>query len=122
MCNTLRSLGFSTSSHLTIFEQPPNFEFFNSLISAVHDSDVRITGGTMFDIAISKKMLDRRGGQFTLNTQIRTENKSVVLFGPSGSGKSLTLQAIAGLIVPEHGHIRIGETTLFDTADRKSVV
>jgi len=40
----------------------------------------------------------------------------VVIFGPSGSGKSVTLQAIAGLIRPTRGHIRLGGRTLFNSA------
>jgi hypothetical protein len=30
MCNTLRGLDFFASLHLTIFERPADFEFFNS--------------------------------------------------------------------------------------------
>jgi hypothetical protein len=32
MRNTLRVLAFSASLHLTIFERPANYEFFNSQI------------------------------------------------------------------------------------------
>ncbi|HEV8637327.1 MAG TPA: ABC transporter ATP-binding protein [Chloroflexota bacterium] len=39
-----------------------------------------------------------------------------MLFGPSGSGKSLTLAAIAGLLRPDAGRIAIGGETLFDAA------
>jgi hypothetical protein len=31
MCNTLRALDFFDSLHLTIFERPAYFEFFNGL-------------------------------------------------------------------------------------------
>lgn len=37
-----------------------------------------------------------------------------VLAGPSGSGKSLTLAAIAGTVRPNRGRIRLGETLLAD--------
>ena len=37
-----------------------------------------------------------------------------MLFGPSGSGKSLTLSAIAGLLRPDDGRIVVGGETLFD--------
>lgn len=40
--------------------------------------------------------------------------RRLVLFGPSGSGKSLTLQAVAGLLRPESGRIEVGGRTLFD--------
>jgi molybdate transport system ATP-binding protein len=39
----------------------------------------------------------------------------IVLFGPSGVGKTLTLQALAGLIPVALGHVRIGSETLLDT-------
>jgi molybdate transport system ATP-binding protein len=38
------------------------------------------------------------------------------LFGPSGSGKSSVLAAVAGLLRPEQGRIAIGADTLLDTA------
>lgn len=47
---------------------------------------------------------------------IGAEYKSAVFFGPSGSGKSLTMQCLAGLIRPDAGHIRIGGRTLYDNA------
>jgi molybdate transport system ATP-binding protein len=39
-----------------------------------------------------------------------------VLFGPSGSGKSLTLAAVAGLLRPDEGRIVLAGETLFDSA------
>ena len=39
-----------------------------------------------------------------------------VLSGPSGSGKSLTLAAIAGTIRPVRGHIRCGDVTFAEPA------
>ncbi|WP_374593870.1 ATP-binding cassette domain-containing protein [Sphingosinicella sp.] len=38
----------------------------------------------------------------------------VVLFGPSGAGKTSVLNMVAGLLTPERGHVRIGRETLFD--------
>lgn len=40
----------------------------------------------------------------------------VVLFGPSGAGKTSVLNMVAGLLTPERGHVRIGTETLFDAA------
>jgi molybdate transport system ATP-binding protein len=39
-----------------------------------------------------------------------------VLFGPSGAGKTLTLQCLAGLIRPDAGRIVVDERVLFDSA------
>jgi len=44
-----------------------------------------------------------------------------ILFGPSGVGKSTTLQAIAGLMQPERGRIALGGQTWFDAAQRVSL-
>src|SRR5688572_2905325 len=38
-----------------------------------------------------------------------------VLFGPSGAGKSTCLAAIAGLVRPSRGHVRLGAVCLFDS-------
>ena len=45
---------------------------------------------------------------FRLAVELRLDQGVLVLFGPSGSGKSLTLQALAGLIRPTRGRIVIG--------------
>jgi molybdate transport system ATP-binding protein len=42
----------------------------------------------------------------------------LVLFGPSGAGKTLTLQALAGLLRPRSGYLRAGGETLFDSDAR----
>lgn len=52
---------------------------------------------------------------------IGDEHKCAVLFGPSGSGKSLTMQCLAGLTSPDAGHIRIGDCTLFDSRENVCV-
>lgn len=44
-----------------------------------------------------------------------------VLFGPSGVGKTSVLMMIAGLLRPDHGHVRMGGRTLFDSASRIDV-
>ncbi len=38
------------------------------------------------------------------------------LFGPSGAGKTTAIKAMAGLLTPDHGHIRLGDRVLFDSA------
>jgi len=54
-------------------------------------------------------------GDFTLQLQERLEAQVVVLFGPSGAGKTSVLEAVAGLRKPQCGVIKIGTTTLFDS-------
>lgn len=62
--------------------------------------------------------ITKRFGSFELNVQLQTNEQVVALFGPSGSGKSLTLQSIAGLLTPDAGRIVIGERTVYDSVKR----
>jgi molybdate transport system ATP-binding protein len=67
------------------------------------------------DINIRKTM--RAGKQrFELATAFSSASQRIVVLGPSGAGKSLMLKAVAGLVTPDAGHIRLGSTTLFDSA------
>jgi molybdate transport system ATP-binding protein len=52
---------------------------------------------------------------FRLEVAFASDKDFVVLFGPSGVGKSLTLQTIAGLITPDEGSIVVGGRILFDS-------
>ncbi|MDR3304735.1 MAG: ATP-binding cassette domain-containing protein [Clostridiales Family XIII bacterium] len=54
---------------------------------------------------------------FTLETSFSSGDHSTLgLLGASGSGKSMTLQCIAGLISPDEGVICANDRTLFDSA------
>jgi molybdate transport system ATP-binding protein len=44
------------------------------------------------------------------------EGQVLVLFGPSGAGKTTTLRAIAGLIRPEEGKVELGGRLVYDSA------
>jgi molybdate transport system ATP-binding protein len=67
------------------------------------------------DIAI-RKMLRSDDRHFELDVEIVSQQRRVVLFGPSGSGKSLTLRAVAGLLAPDAGHVRVDGRVLYDSA------
>ena len=67
----------------------------------------------MLNISIRKNL---RG--FSLDVNFHSDSLITVLFAPSGSGKSLTLQAIAGLIEPDWGRIEINGTVFFDSEKR----
>jgi molybdate transport system ATP-binding protein len=58
------------------------------------------------------------GGErtFALEVELALEAGVLVLFGPSGAGKTLTLQALAGLLPGVRGHVRVGAETLLDSA------
>ncbi|KKW67479.1 molybdenum ABC transporter ATPase [Lampropedia cohaerens] len=65
-----------------------------------------------------QKTLRSAGRVFEFDVQLQASHPRIVLMGPSGIGKTMVLQAIAGLIQPDQGHVRIGQTTLFDSAQK----
>jgi len=62
-----------------------------------------------------RKTLRSHDREFMLEASFSAEHDRIVVFGPSGSGKSITLQCIAGLLRPDAGRIQIGERVLFDS-------
>jgi molybdate transport system ATP-binding protein len=62
-----------------------------------------------FDIDI-----EGRVGDTDIAARIEAGEGLTVLFGPSGAGKTSTLNMVAGLIRPRHGHVRVDGETLFD--------
>lgn len=60
--------------------------------------------------------LDTHLNTFYLEVSFTAEaNKTTVLLGESGAGKSTVLRLLAGLLYPEHGHISLNGTTYFDS-------
>jgi molybdate transport system ATP-binding protein len=59
---------------------------------------------------------EKRLGEFHLRPRFAVGRELIVLFGHSGSGKSLTLAAIAGLLRPDRGTIAIDGAPVFDAA------
>jgi molybdate transport system ATP-binding protein len=55
-------------------------------------------------------------GGFTLDVDFAAPPGVTILFGASGSGKTLTLKSIAGLERPDRGIVSVGGETLFDSA------
>lgn len=55
-------------------------------------------------------------GDFRLDAEFTGEGPVTALFGPSGSGKSSILRAIAGLVRPEAGRIALAGRVVFDGA------
>jgi len=56
----------------------------------------------------------RGAGAFTVEASVSLEAGVLVLFGPSGAGKTLTLRSLAGLLRPVRGFVRAGGEALFD--------
>jgi molybdate transport system ATP-binding protein len=55
----------------------------------------------------------RRLHDLELRVRLEAEEEILVLFGPSGAGKTSTLNAVAGLLAPDSGEIRLGDELLF---------
>ena len=55
---------------------------------------------------------------FALNVRLEAGNGITVLFGPSGAGKTLTLDLIAGFTPADEGRIVLDEEVLFDSQAR----
>jgi molybdate transport system ATP-binding protein len=69
--------------------------------------------------ALSARFVLRKGENresFTLEVSLELEAGVVVLFGPTGAGKTLTLAVLAGLERPSSGFVRLGNDTLFDAS------
>jgi molybdate transport system ATP-binding protein len=67
----------------------------------------------MLDLAIRKQL-----GNFGLDVSfVVPEQGLTALFGRSGAGKTSVIAAIAGLLRPDEGHIRVAGRTLFDSAE-----
>ncbi|HXQ32110.1 MAG TPA: molybdenum ABC transporter ATP-binding protein [Steroidobacteraceae bacterium] len=59
--------------------------------------------------------LTLRRGTFQLTARFASPTPGVIaLFGPSGAGKSTLASAIAGLLTPAQGHIRLDDRVLYD--------
>ena len=53
-------------------------------------------------------------GDFNLAPVLAVDREITVLYGHSGAGKTLTLEAIAGLLVPDAGRIELDGRVVFD--------
>ncbi len=62
-----------------------------------------------------KKRMTARNRVFDLNIRLEADTDRLVFFGPSGFGKTLTLNAIAGLLTPDEGVIAFNGFVLFDS-------
>ncbi len=65
----------------------------------------------MIQVAIQKRMHG-----FFLDVDFSSKAGITALFAPSGSGKSLTLQSVAGLVNPDAGKIEVSGRVFFDSA------
>ncbi len=67
-------------------------------------------------INIQKKMAAQKR-IFDLDIHLEADTNRLVLFGPSGAGKTLTLNSISGLLTPDAGVIAFNNHVLFDAGN-----
>jgi molybdate transport system ATP-binding protein len=68
----------------------------------------RVEGGRL-QVRVVKQL-----ASFMLQAEWQAGDEVVALFGPSGAGKTLTLQCLAGLVRPDEGRIVVDGTVFFD--------
>ncbi len=57
--------------------------------------------------------IEKRLDPFRLQVKLDVGSEILVLFGPSGAGKTMTLQSIAGLVAPDAGEILLDGRALY---------
>ncbi len=73
--------------------------------------------GPLLAVNIQKRL----GPGFLLDADFSVPPGITILFGASGSGKTTTLDCVAGLATPEVGRIQVGATLLFDSETRTNL-
>ncbi|MBR4573810.1 MAG: ATP-binding cassette domain-containing protein [Lachnospiraceae bacterium] len=68
------------------------------------------------DVNVKKKYSD-----FELDVSFSVTGSRIGILGASGCGKTLTLRAIAGLMHPDEGMIRLNERVVFDSSQKINI-
>lgn len=66
--------------------------------------------------------VQKKLGDFSLNVKFSSDADRIGILGASGSGKSMTLRMISGVVTPDQGKIVVGDRILYDSGklhDRK---
>jgi len=71
----------------------------------------------IWDVTLGKQL--RHGDtRFELDVRFASDVSRLVLFGPSGAGKTQTLKMLAGIVTPDRGRVAVAGRVLYDTATR----
>ena len=69
----------------------------------------------IWDIDLQRVLL-HQGSRFALDVRFASDAPRLVLYGPSGAGKTQTLKMIAGIARPDGGRVVVAGRALFDSA------
>ena len=75
----------------------------------------------MLNVQIRKRLQAPDSPAFSLDVNEQFPPGFTVLFGPSGAGKSTLLDCVAGLLVPDEGHISLDGEVFFDRVEKISL-
>ena len=70
----------------------------------------------LWDVSLQKTYKSQQH-QFDIDVSFKSNASRLVLFGPSGAGKTQLLKMLSGLTTPDHGHIRFNHIDLFNSSE-----
>ncbi len=71
----------------------------------------------LWDVSVQKKF-NSANREFAIDITFQSNAPRLVLFGPSGAGKTQLLKMLSGLTTPDSGHIRFKHIDLFNLNER----
>ncbi|MDR7094894.1 ABC transporter ATP-binding protein [Hydrogenophaga laconesensis] len=74
----------------------------------------------VWDVSL-RKTLRQGQSSFLVDVAFRSQARRVVLFGPSGAGKTQTLRMIAGIAAPDQARIAVAGRVLCDTGNGNGI-
>lgn len=80
------------------------------------DGDTRTKASPLTWDIMLRKTLRQGASRFEIDVRFQTTAQRVVLFGPSGAGKTQTLRMIAGIVAPDQARVVVAGRVLCDTA------
>lgn len=67
----------------------------------------------IWDVTLAK-LLQHDGVRFEIDVRFASDASRLVLFGPSGAGKTQTLKMLAGIVHPDRGRVAVAGRVLYD--------
>ncbi|MEO8279270.1 MAG: ATP-binding cassette domain-containing protein [Ideonella sp.] len=74
----------------------------------------------IWDVAVRRRFSQAKR-RFDLDVAFQSDARRLVLFGPSGAGKTQTMRIMAGLTQADAGHVRVAGRTCLDSSARINV-